>query len=210
MNDIITQKNNNVGVDSENPTTAKIVIGNVHGAALDAGAGRIISVADPLTAQDAATKSYVDAQAGEASGSQIVAHSESDNDSISISLDTITGLANFEVVPVPLDAATLIPLIESDDASVGISLDTITATVDLKANFPLPPDVPVLFHNYLTDQEDSIGISLSTITVTSPTLTDQINAMTDQQAAGLLNSVNADLSELCQTVNKLELLINNL
>jgi hypothetical protein len=173
MSEVMVEKNGNIGIEADNPTTAKLVIDNGLGNAIDVSGGRIIRVQDPSNPQEAATKNYVDSQvAGEGADVPTIMfnHLTSQDNSISIDLNTITKITNLESA-----------------VNVGNK-----------------------FHAYLTGQETSIGISLDTITVTSPTLTSQISSMTDQQAAKLLTSVNADLNTLCTTVNRLERLINSL
>ncbi len=52
----------NVGIGTSSPTTAGLVVAtNVSGVALDVDNNRIANLANPVNAQDAATKSYVDA-----------------------------------------------------------------------------------------------------------------------------------------------------
>jgi hypothetical protein len=97
MSEQIVQKYNNVGIGTDDPTTAKLVIDNGLNAAIDVSGGRIIGLPSlPSDPAEAASKAYADSIAGEASGTQIVAHCESSDMSISVSLDTITGLADFK------------------------------------------------------------------------------------------------------------------
>jgi hypothetical protein len=161
----IIEKHGNFGFGCDDPLTAKVVVDNQKEAAIDVRGGKIIGVQDPSSAQDAATKLYVDTQVGgeQANVPQVMfTHMQSSDDSISIDLNTITDVIDIKGQQA-VNGDTIAPNLHSSDNSISLDLNTITHIIDVKGQKPIKgEDIAPNLHS----SDNSISLDLNTITHT--------------------------------------------